>query len=124
MTRRNGWKVAVGVVLVVALVGGAGVLAQFFGGGRGRGGRGRGPVPVTEDRKGVPDWNVDPRFKSDVFTFAPGSVRLVGRALGLGRRRSAVGNGFSRQRPELFVPAPAVDLAQGQPGAGDCSPDR
>ena len=68
MTRRSGRKFAVGVVALVALVGGSAALAQFFGGGRG--GRRRPPAPVTEDRKGVPDWPVDPRFKSDVFTFA------------------------------------------------------
>ena len=26
-------------------------------------------VPDTSDRKGVPDWQIDPQFKSDVFTF-------------------------------------------------------
>lgn len=31
---------------------------------------GRGPVPMDPaDRGGVPDWEVDPNFKSDVFTF-------------------------------------------------------
>jgi len=61
------------VVLLVGL--GVGVaLAQRYGGGGGRmgGGRGRRPPPasVAEDRRGVPDWKVDPRFKTDVFTFA------------------------------------------------------
>jgi len=74
MTRRSRWKLLVGVVLFIGLGVGA-ALAQRYGGGYGGGGRmggggRRGFVPITEDRKGVPDWKVDPRFKTDVFTFA------------------------------------------------------
>ena len=32
-------------------------------------GRGRRSVPDIADRRGVPDWEVDPHFKHDVFTF-------------------------------------------------------
>jgi len=31
--------------------------------------RGGGPVPLPEDRAGVPNWKVDEKFKGDVFTF-------------------------------------------------------
>ena len=49
------------------------VFAQDRGRRRGYGGRGYGgyggiPSEIT-DRRGVPDWPVDPHFKSDVFTF-------------------------------------------------------
>lgn len=70
MTRRLGdWRLVVGVALVVGLVGTGATVAQIFGGGRGRGGR-RAPVPIAEDRRGIPDWKVDSRFRNDVFTFA------------------------------------------------------
>jgi len=69
--------------LVVLCV--AGVLfAQYdnWGGGGGGGRRGRGyrqPREVdVNDRRGVPDWEVDPNFKSDVFTF----VRIRYRSYG------------------------------------------
>ena len=75
MTRRIGWKLAAGGALLVGL-GLSTAMAQLFGGRGGGGGGGRmgggrrAPVAISEDRKGVPDWKVDPRFKTDVFTFA------------------------------------------------------
>jgi hypothetical protein len=69
------------VVLLVLSIGGA-VMAQRGqgrgGGGRGGGGRGRaggfaGGLGLGDqlpaDRSGIPTWNVDPHFKSDIFTF-------------------------------------------------------
>ena len=85
MMRRGGRKLAVGVVALAALMGAGVALGQFFGGGRGRGRR---FVPVTEDRKGVPDWPVDPRFKNDVFTFARVEYTSVGGRGGWDRWRT------------------------------------
>ena len=51
-----------GGLLLIAAAGG--VFAQFGNGGSGV----RPPVDVT-DRKGVPDWKIDPDFKDDLFTF-------------------------------------------------------
>jgi Domain of unknown function (DUF4159) len=46
------------------------VIASAFAVAQWRGGRGRGrPNLDLSDRRGVPDWEVDPQFKSDVFTF-------------------------------------------------------
>ena len=70
MTRRHGWMLTLGVGLLIGLVGASATLAQFFGGRFGRGGGRRGPQPISENRAGVPDWKIDPRFKTDVFTFA------------------------------------------------------
>ena len=68
--RQRGWMMAVGVGVLIALVG-AGALAQLFGGGRfGRGGGRRGPVAPPETAPGSPTGRSTPRFKSDVFTFA------------------------------------------------------
>jgi hypothetical protein len=56
MTRTRRLVLAAAVVLVAA----AGlVLAQ----------RGSRPRPIAEDRRGVANWEVDPRFEKDVFTF-------------------------------------------------------
>jgi hypothetical protein len=54
--------------LIVLSVVTASVVAQYRGR---RGSRGSRQVPGEEliDRRGVPDWEVDPHFKSDVFTF-------------------------------------------------------
>ena len=65
------------LVAVLVMIGVAGiVLAQQrgFGGGYGGGRRGYRNAPVPEggeivERRGTPDWEVDPHFKSDVFTF-------------------------------------------------------
>lgn len=62
-------RLRLGILLLFALalvVGGSLALAQQRGWGRG--GRYR-PVPDVSDRRGVPDWEVDPHFKRDVFTF-------------------------------------------------------
>lgn len=68
MTRpRSLVRIVVLPLLLAVLVGAA--LAQyprFRGGGR-RGGMMSGEIPF--DRAGVPDWKVDERFASDVFTF-------------------------------------------------------
>jgi Domain of unknown function (DUF4159) len=50
---------------------------------RGWGGRGGGYGRDVSDRNGVPDWEVDPQFKKDVFTF----VRIRYGSAGYGRRR-------------------------------------
>jgi len=81
MTRRSRWKVSVGVLLLVGLGFGAALAQRYGGGGRMGGGR-RPPVSIAEDRRGVPGWTVDPRFKSDVFTFA----RIQYDSMGGGRR--------------------------------------
>ena len=71
MTRRSLFTAA---VVTLVLVGGI-VFAQDrgrrgrgYGGGYGRGWSSDTPGAIT-DRRGVPDWQVDPHFKSDVFTF-------------------------------------------------------
>jgi len=82
----------------LVLIGVAGiVLAQQRGYGRrdyggGRGGYRGGDTEIT-DRRGVPDWEVDPQFKSDVFTF----VRVRYSSYG-GRGRW--GNGWSTDYPD------------------------
>ena len=45
------------------------VVAQYRGRRGSRGGSRPGPAGELTDRRGVPDWEVDPHFKSDVFTF-------------------------------------------------------
>jgi hypothetical protein len=59
----------VGVGLMAGLV----FAQQRFGGRRGGGyggyGGGRDYAPEITDRRGVADWEVDPQFKKDVFTF-------------------------------------------------------
>jgi hypothetical protein len=55
------------IPILLAIV--AGITFAQYGQFRGRGRRGMsGEIPV--DRAGVPDWKVDERFASDVFTFA------------------------------------------------------
>jgi hypothetical protein len=56
------------ILLTLAIVAGA-AFAQFGPFGQGRGRRGM-PGEIPADRAGVPDWKVDEKFKSDVFTFA------------------------------------------------------
>jgi hypothetical protein len=58
------------VALALALVVGT-VVAQRGGRGRGRGDRGRGSLQQRFDRgrTGVPEWENDPEFEKDVFTF-------------------------------------------------------
>ena len=58
--------IAAALLAVTCLVGI--VLAQQRGYGR-RGYRGGNVPSELTDRRGVPDWEVDPAFKSDVFTF-------------------------------------------------------
>jgi Domain of unknown function (DUF4159) len=66
MTRRRRSLV---VVLCLALLAASGLaLAQPWMQRRARPGPDGGLV-IPEDRAGVPDWKVDPRFKNDVFTF-------------------------------------------------------
>jgi hypothetical protein len=61
VTRRH---TLIAAVCLLALIASALAVAQW------RGGRGRGrPNLDLSDRRGVPDWEVDPQFKSDVFTF-------------------------------------------------------
>ena len=71
----------VGLVLVAGVV-----FAQDRGRGRrggygGYGGYGRGwadGIPEITDRRGVPDWEVDPHFKTDLFTFVRVKYRSYG----------------------------------------------
>lgn len=58
MTLSRRLKLTVATAVVLAAATGI-VLAQ----------RGRPPRPIAEDRRGVPDWKVDPAFEKDVFTF-------------------------------------------------------
>jgi hypothetical protein len=86
---------ASGVVLAQRFGGGRG----GFGGGRGRGGFGRRQTEISDDRNGVPDWKVDPRFKSDVFTFVRVEYTSVpGR--GRGRRGGWGGWGWATDFPD------------------------
>jgi hypothetical protein len=65
------------------------VVAQFRGR---RGYRGRpGPEGELTDRRGVPDWEVDPHFKSDLFTF----VRVK-----YGGGRGGWGGGWTTDYPD------------------------
>lgn len=59
MTLSRRLKVTVAAAVVLAAASGI-LLAQ-------RGGRA--PRPIAEDRRGVANWQVDPRFEKDVFTF-------------------------------------------------------
>ncbi len=72
--------------LVLATIAGV-TLAQRFGGG----GRRPPPGPIEEDRRGVPDWKVDDKFKNDVFTFVRIEYDSGG---GGGRGRRGGGGGF------------------------------
>jgi hypothetical protein len=70
-------RILLGTLLLALLAGIS--LAQFGGGRRGWGGgrnrageflSGDEPIqPLPADREGVPNWEVDPHFKSDAFTF-------------------------------------------------------
>ncbi len=60
MTRSR--RIALALPVALLVVAGA-ATAQRFGGRR------MPPAPISEDRKGVPDWKVDEKFKDDVFTF-------------------------------------------------------
>jgi Domain of unknown function (DUF4159) len=61
VTRR---RTLIAAICLLAVIASAFAVAQW------RGGRGRGrPNLDLSDRRGVPDWEVDPQFKSDVFTF-------------------------------------------------------
>jgi hypothetical protein len=75
MTRRRLCLATVPCLL--ALVAGVAVAQRRF--------RGDFPVVIPEDRAGVPDWKVDDRFKSDVFTFV--RVQYDSAPRGYGRRR-------------------------------------
>lgn len=58
-------RVTLAAVVTLGLVGGL-----LFAQSRGRrGGRGYRPPVDPSDRNGVPEWDVDPDFKKDVFTF-------------------------------------------------------
>ena len=78
----------VAAALVVAVLAGAVVFAQERRrrGGRGYGGYGGGwsdrGIPEITDRRGVPDWQVDPAFKHDVFTFVRVKYNSWGRGGG------------------------------------------
>jgi hypothetical protein len=85
MTRQRAVRI-IAVLLVITLGGIA--AAQFIGGnGRRRGGgfRGGGAMDMSEpltgaNRRGVEDWEVDPHFKSDVFTFVRVEYSAYGRS--------------------------------------------
>jgi hypothetical protein len=82
--------------LTTAMLAAGIVLAQYEwerrGGGRNRN-RDYDDRFVLDDRKGVPDWEVDPQFKSDVFTF----VRV--RYGGWGGRRGR--GGWATDYPDI-----------------------
>jgi hypothetical protein len=61
-------RTLIAAVCLLSFIASAFAFAQWRDGrGRGRG-RGRPDLDLS-DRRGVPDWEVDPQFKSDVFTF-------------------------------------------------------
>jgi hypothetical protein len=79
------------VAIPVLLLIGVGVtLAQPFGPFQ-RQRRSRGTATIPEDRAGIPNWNVDERFKSDVFTFVRIQYDSFG---GGGGRRGGRGFGY------------------------------
>jgi hypothetical protein len=51
---------------------------RAYGGGYGRGWYDGVPGDIT-DRRGVPDWQIDPHFKTDLFTFVRVKYRSYGR---------------------------------------------
>ncbi len=87
MTRRRRLALLAAPALILATLAGVS-LAQRFGGR----GRRPPPAPIVEDRRGVPDWKVDDRFKEDVFTF----VRIEYDSMGGGGRRGGFGGGYGR----------------------------
>jgi len=83
MTHRR--HLALACLLLAAVAGVA--LAQRFGGR----GRRPPPAPIADDRRGVPDWKVDDKFKDDVFTFVRIEYDSGG---GRGRRGGGFGGGY------------------------------
>jgi hypothetical protein len=74
------------IVIAVLALGCVGIVFAQQRGWGGRGGYGSGYGGYTRDisdRNGVPEWQVDPHFKKDVFTFA----RVRYSSFGYGRRR-------------------------------------
>jgi hypothetical protein len=63
MTRR-GWTSLAAAACCLAAAGLS--LAQYP---RWRGGRDGGSIELPADRKGIPDWDINPQFEKDVFTF-------------------------------------------------------
>ena len=73
---------------------------------------------IQDDRAGVPEWENDPEFKNDVFTFVRvqyDSLRRarsrpwsLGRRMGRSRR---LAHRFSRQRLQLLLPPAATHVA-------------
>lgn len=86
--------ILLGALALVLLAGMS--LAQFGGGRRMRSGGGEflsgdEPIqPLPADREGVPNWELNPNFKSDVFTF----VRLRFTNGRRGRTGGGFGGGF------------------------------
>ena len=77
-------RTIVAAALALSCVAAGLVFAQQRGwGGRGGGYGGGGYERDVSDRNGVPDWEVDPQFKKDLFTF----VRVRYSSGGYGRRR-------------------------------------
>ncbi|MGD9856071.1 MAG: DUF4159 domain-containing protein [Planctomycetaceae bacterium] len=57
------------LIILTVLLGVSGSSFAQFGGGRGRWGRSRDFDRISVDRNGVPNWEVDPEFPQDNFTF-------------------------------------------------------
>ena len=122
MTRRRLILAAIPCLLAAA-----GGLALAQPGWPGHGDRQSPLDGLPADRAGVPDWKVDERFKNDVFTF----VRVEydsgygggggGGGWGWG---GGLGDRLARQRPELLLPPPAADVAEGQPRPDLAAADR
>src|SRR4051812_1110415 len=73
-------RVIIIALALASVVAGGVIFAQQRGWG---GGYGRGYQRDISDRNGVPEWDVDPAFKHDLFTF----VRIRYSSSGYGRRR-------------------------------------
>jgi hypothetical protein len=58
----------------------------------------QGPLPLPDDRAGVPDWKIDNQFKHDVFTFVRVEYDSTGRWGGGGRRRGGWGRGWGWEK--------------------------
>lgn len=86
MTRTRWMLTGLPLALGIAILSGA-TLAQRF----------RGRDMFTDERRGVPDWKVDERFKKDVFTFVRVEYDSHGRR---GRGYGGYGGGWATDFPD------------------------
>src|SRR5262249_53715146 len=75
-SKMNSRRTIIGAVAAILIALGAGALAQWYGGD-----------DLYSDRRGVPMWENEPRFKDDVFTFVRIEYDSAGGYYGRGGRR-------------------------------------